>query len=64
MNERILELAKRAGLKFPSETDLSPAEKKFAELIVNNCATIADFAHNGGAIISPGEMVKEFFGVE
>ena len=34
MNERILEIAKQAGLKFPSETDLSPPEKKFAELIV------------------------------
>lgn len=34
MSERILELAKQAGLKFPSEIDLSPPEKKFAELIL------------------------------
>jgi hypothetical protein len=34
MNERILELAKQAGLKFPSETALSPVEIKFAELII------------------------------
>lgn len=38
MNERVIELAKQAGIKFPSETELSPAEKKFAELIVAECA--------------------------
>ena len=37
MNERILELAKQAGLKFPSETAMSPVELKFAELIVREC---------------------------
>lgn len=36
MNERILELAKQAGLKFPSEEALSPVEIKFAELIVKD----------------------------
>jgi len=38
MNERILELAKQAGLKFSSETAMSPVELKFAELIVRECA--------------------------
>ena len=42
MNERILELAKQAGLKFPSEEALSPVEIKFAELIVKECAWIAN----------------------
>ena len=37
MNERILELAQQAGLKFPSETAVSPQEQKFAELIVQEC---------------------------
>jgi len=37
MNERILELARQAGLKFSSETALSPQEQKFAELIVKEC---------------------------
>lgn len=45
MNERILELAKQAGLKFPSETDLSPPEKKFAELIAQECARLAMTQH-------------------
>jgi hypothetical protein len=42
MNERILELAKKASLKFQSETDLSPAEQKFAELIVRECIQLCD----------------------
>ena len=42
MNERILELAKQAGLKFPSEEALSPVEIKFAELIVEECAKRAE----------------------
>ena len=41
MNERILELAKQAGLKFSSETAMSPVELKFAELIVREAARIA-----------------------
>jgi hypothetical protein len=40
MNERFLEIAKQAGLKFPSETALSPMEEKFAELIVMECAQL------------------------
>lgn len=44
MNERILEIAKQAGLKFPSEATLSPAEIKFFRLIVSECASIAKSA--------------------
>jgi hypothetical protein len=40
--QRILALAKRAGLKHPSEEALSPMEIKFAQLIVEQCAEIAD----------------------
>ena len=40
MNELILELAKKAGLKFSSETAMSPVELKFAELIVQECADV------------------------
>lgn len=42
MNKRILEIAKEAGLKFPSETALSPAEEKFAELIARECVKIVE----------------------
>jgi len=55
MNELILELAKQAGLKFPSETAMSPVELKFAELIVRECASLA---YDG-----PGGIL-EHFGVE
>lgn len=34
MNERILELARKAGLKSDSETVLSPAERAFADLLM------------------------------
>ena len=68
MNERILELAKQAGLKFPSEEALSPVEIKFAELIVRACADIAynkqykhSSAHTRGDC---AEAIKQHFGVE
>ena len=47
MNNRILELAKQAGVKFPSETNLSPTEKKFAELIVRECIGVVNKRYMG-----------------
>jgi len=58
MNERILELAKKAGLKFPSETAMSLVELKFAELIVRECAGIAHGSDQ------PSVDIKYYFGVE
>ena len=68
MNERIKQLAEQAGLRFTQlmsnpmvpvvdgkETDL----EKFAELIVKECADIA----NGGWA-EPGHQIKQHFGVE
>ena len=46
MNERILELAKQAGLKFPSEEALSPVEIKFAELIIAAIVVGVQNAHD------------------
>ena len=68
MNERILELAKQAGLKFPSEEALSPVEIKFAELIVRECAAYIDDNIgyddcNNTYPVSGGEL-KDHFGVE
>lgn len=37
MNERILELAKQAGIKANSEQAMSPQEQLFAQLIVQEC---------------------------
>lgn len=44
----IIRMAREAGLKFPSETELSPQEKKFAELVIaaerEACANVVEQA--------------------
>jgi hypothetical protein len=40
MIERLLKLAKKAKLKYDSETALSPQEQEFAELIIRDCANM------------------------
>jgi hypothetical protein len=75
MNKRILELAKQAGLKYSAETQLSPAEAKFAELIVQSCQTqvaligIANLENDENGDINwtvraSIDMMGEHFGVE
>ena len=69
MNKRILQLAKQAGLKFPSEEALSPVEIKFAELIVRECMGICyrtDTEYEGHKVKSTviASKVAEHFGVE
>lgn len=75
MNELMLQLAKQAGLKFPSETALSPAEERFAELIVKECADTCEQiakanleAENPIAYVYGArqcrDVIKNFFGVE
>ena len=70
MNDRILELAKQAGLKFPSETAMSPVELEFAKLIVQECIqTIQNESMNSndeweyGLRIAQG-AIQTHFGVE
>ena len=67
MNEQILELAKQAGLKFPSETAMSPVELKFAQLIVAECAEVilkTFVVHNEiDAMHRIRDNVKQHFGV-
>lgn len=66
MNERILELAKTAGLKFPSETALSPSEKKFAELIARECADLfaVEYGNTGLSGHEVARVLKKRFGIE
>jgi hypothetical protein len=75
MNERIKELAVKAKLyeasSLPSNWDegdyiASPKElEKFAELIVRECATIANRAENDEFWIDPvGDLIKEHFGIK
>jgi hypothetical protein len=58
MNERIRELLEQVGVKFvvmPKDTEY----EKFAELIVRECAKVAD-----GGWADPGHQIKQHFGVE
>jgi hypothetical protein len=74
MNERILELAKQAGIKANSEQAMSPQEQLFAELIVKECANICDgvaIQHDNNNETKAGvgawdcrSTIKEHFGVE
>ena len=83
MNERIKLLAEQAGIvnrKFSFgqwwETDLTTEQKKFAELIVRECAELCtDQYHLGDAGTGDGfgitaadtrcsELIKKHFGVE
>jgi hypothetical protein len=67
MNERIRELGRQATLwcveHVPADGDFDGEwEEKFAELIVQKCAMVGNYAHDGGEY--PGPMIKEYFGVE
>ena len=72
MNKRILELSKEAGsvadatyAKGPDAIWLREYNKKFAELIVSECAEIADNADaTREKWQSIGKFVREHFGVE
>ncbi len=68
MNERIVELLKQAGgIQYDEDGDELTAIlvgkdlERFAELIVQECADVADCHWRNG---SPGVYVKEHFGVE
>ena len=64
MNERIYKLADRAGEYADFESGICTDEflEKFAELIVQKCAMVGNYAHDGGEY--PGPMIKEYFGVK
>jgi hypothetical protein len=62
MNERIKQLAEQAGLLGPSSRvgNSHKATEKFAELIVQECAEIADKAEPYKA----SDLIKQHFGVK
>jgi hypothetical protein len=73
MNERIQELAEQAGLLYPQfgpTVDTRHQRKKreniekFAELIVRECADIADRRPNVLINQTVGGWIKQHFGVE
>ena len=61
MNEQILELAKQAGLKFPSETAMSPVELKFAELIIKETMQVVANTVAWNGYLNAAEAVIEHF---
>ena len=62
MNEKIKELAEESGLSYLSSVHPSMLEK-FAELIVAECAKVADDNFNKG-FCPVGNYIKQHFGVE
>lgn len=67
MNERMLELAKQAGLKKEHGSDREYIGdfdwRLFGDLIVRECADIAD-KESSKPYTSYGELIKEHFGIE
>ena len=72
MNERILELAKQAGIKANSEQAMSPQEQLFAQLIVQEClaqvARVDDMLEDDpaqtAAVAWVASTIADHFGVE
>jgi hypothetical protein len=67
MNERILELAEQATKKYDrlgNEIPFAqPDLEKFAELIVQECAELAQYYYQRNECVS-GRNIKAHFGVE
>jgi hypothetical protein len=65
MNERINELLKQSRTEYWTQYTPSYDYEKFAELIVNQCADIAQ-QHNKSPVAAPlaiGYVIREHFGV-
>ena len=59
MNSRLKELAHEAGLLVHNPEGVPTKLEKFAELIVRECAWVADMGY-----AAPGTQIKQHFGVE
>ena len=68
MNERILELAREAGLLVHNPTGVPTKLEKFAQLIVEECAQRAEayayMSQNFVALAEELRRMKQHFGVE
>lgn len=64
MNKKINELAKQAGLiasvydDLDFKTSLTPAEQKFADLIIRECASIYEAIDNGNKVEGTDNYIK------
>ena len=73
MNEKIKQLAQRAGVIALSENGIAPPLEKFAELIIEECSEIARRTILSGSGVDPNiftgtvttvQQIKQHFGVE
>ena len=65
MNERILELARQANVLESQHYDNELEIQKFAELIVRECARVAEKAvHNDNEFRCMYDILTEHFGVK
>lgn len=68
MNERIKQLAEQQGLTGPNYLISSQELEKFAELIVRECANMAEWFHHSQYDFTGNlelhEFIKDYFGVE
>jgi hypothetical protein len=75
MNLRIQELAEQAGfyvadgkIYIPSTSEeITTCQKKFAELIVRECMSVADLSNNASGQwdhLLPSEVIGKHFGVD
>ena len=68
MNERIKTLAEQANTRtfINEDGSLTPELHKFAELIVGECADVANqhMEHNEGTDYNVGGKIKQHFGVK
>jgi hypothetical protein len=66
MNDRIKKLAEEAGLgqeRWNSTEQFNAFLEEFAELIVGECAVVADYFYSRNDCVS-GRNIKKHFGVE
>jgi hypothetical protein len=59
MNERILKLAREAGLLVHNPTGVPTKLEKFAQLIVQECVTQCEFVAGQAEITNTGEMARK-----
>ena len=66
MNEKIKLLAKQAGIIGQSENNVAPPMEQFAELIIEECAKLAEYQGYNQAFGLGGLRTKlhEHFGIE
>ena len=65
MNERIRELAHKAGLPTYNPDGIPTKLEKFAELLIQDCARVMDELNEAyGAPSTAGEFIKRYYEID